>query len=211
MSVLDPVLNPLLNLQPIWVIIIISLSITVIMTFIYKLLTNQVLMKSLKDEMKHLQKEVKEFGKHPEKLAAAQKKIMSKNMEYMKHSMKPTLVTMIPILLIIGWLSAHLSYYPLVPGMAFDVNVTADLQELTIEAKNLTIIGNITQFSETGEFSWKAKAAEKGEYIIGFSSEDTYAEKKIVISDRQEYELPVERVKNSKIQYITIGNKKLHP
>lgn len=207
---LDPVFNPLLGLQPIWVVIIISVGITALMTLIYKLFTDQNVMKTLKDDMKLLQKEVKEFSQHPEKMAESQKKMMAKNFEYMKHSMKPTLITMVPILLIIGWLSGHLSYVPLVPGQVFDINVTADISNLTIEAKNITIFGNLTQNSADGKFSWELKG-EKGEHIIGFSSGDTYAEKKILITDKQEYENPIQIVTNSKIKTITVGNNKLYP
>jgi len=210
MSFLDPIFNPLLNLHPVLVIVIISLSITIIMTWAYKLFTNQHLMKSLKDEMKSLQNEAKEHSKNPEKAAEASKKMMEKNFEYMKHSMKPTLITMIPILLIIGWLSAHLSFNPLLPGELFQANTTADLTQLTLESKGLTILSNATQFSTDGKFSWNVKG-DKGEYILGFSSNNTYAEKKILISDKQEYENPLELVKNSQIKTITIGNSKLRP
>jgi len=211
MSFLDPVLNPLLGLQPIYVILIISLLITVVMTILYKLLTDQKLMKALKAEMKHLQKEVKELREHPERMAEAQKKMMQKNLEYMKHSMKPTLITMIPILLVIGWLSSHLSYYPLLPGQEFNVTVSAEgINNLTIEAGNLTIFGNKTLEPVNNKFIWILKG-DKGLYTLGFSYGNVYAEKKVLITDEQKYENPIEKVKNSPIKQIEISNKKLKP
>ena len=211
MAFLDPVLNPLLALQPIYVILIISLFITVIMTFLYKLLTDQNLMKMLKTEMKKLQKEVKELRHHPEKMAEAQKKMMQKNLEYMKHSMRPTLFTMIPILLVIGWLSSHLSFYPLLPGQEFNVTVTAEgLQNLTIEAGNLTVIQNLTLEPFDNQFIWTLKG-DKGLHTLGFSYGNVYTEKNVLITDELKYEQPIEKVKNSPIKLIEIGNEKLKP
>jgi uncharacterized membrane protein (DUF106 family) len=212
MSFLDPVLNPLLALQPIYVILIISLTITVIMTLLYKLLTDQKLMKALKQEMKHLQKEVKEFAHHPEKMAEAQKKMMQKNLEYMKHSMKPTLVTMIPILLLIGWLSSHLTFIPLLPGQAFNVTVTAEgLNNLTIEPGNLTVMQqNLTLEPIDNRFVWTLKG-EEGEHTVGFSSGNVYAEKKVLLTTEQKYEQPIESIKNSPIKQVEISQEKLRP
>jgi len=211
MSFLDPVLNPLLGLQPVYIILIISLVITVIMTLLYKLLTNQKLMKVLKEDMKRLQKEVKELREHPERMAEAQKKMMAKNLEYMKHSMKPTLITMLPILLIIGWLSAHLSYQPLLPGEPFNVTVFAEgISNLTIEPGNLTVIGNETLEPVDNKFIWSLKGPE-GNYTLGFSYGNVYAEKKILITDEFKYENPIENVKNSPIKQVEVSHKKLKP
>jgi uncharacterized membrane protein (DUF106 family) len=211
MSFLDPVLNPLLALQPIYIILLISIVITVVMTLLYKLFTDQKLMKALKDEMKHLQKQVKEFRQHPEKMAEAQKKMMQKNMEYMRHSMKPTLITMLPIILIIGWLSSHLTYQPLLPGEEFNVTVFATgIPELTIEPGNLTVLGNLTKSTIDGSFRWALKG-DRGEYNIGFSYGQVYAQKKVLITDELKYEQPIEKVKNSPVTLIEIGNKKLKP
>ncbi|MBW2995124.1 TMCO1/EMC3 family protein [Candidatus Woesearchaeota archaeon] len=211
MAFLDPVLNPLLALQPIFVILIISLFITVVMTFLYKLLTDQKLMKALKDEMKYLQKQVKELRQHPEKMAETQKKMMKKNLEYMKHSMRPTLFTMIPILLVIGWLSSHLAFYPLLPGQEFSVTVTAEgVRNLTIEAGNLTVIQNLTQEPVDNQFKWTLKG-DKGLHTLGFSYGNVYTEKEVLITDELKYENPIEKVKNSPIKLIEISNKKLRP
>lgn len=51
-----------------------------------------------------MQKELKELKDNPEKFMEAQKMMMEKNMQYMKHSMKPTLITFVPLILIFGWL-----------------------------------------------------------------------------------------------------------
>ncbi|MFC1801814.1 EMC3/TMCO1 family protein, partial [Nanoarchaeota archaeon] len=115
-GVLNPVLDPLLNLGPFWAILIISLVISLLITLIYKLVTNQKKMKELKTEMKESQKKMKELKDQPEKVMAMQKAAMKKNLEYMKHSFKPTLITFIPIILIFGWLQGSLAFEPIMPG-----------------------------------------------------------------------------------------------
>ncbi|MBM3204280.1 DUF106 domain-containing protein [Candidatus Woesearchaeota archaeon] len=100
----DWIFGPIMKLGPAWAIIIISLLLTLLINFVYKLVTNQEKMKALKTELKELQKKMKELKDNPEKFMEHQKIAMAKNLEYMKHSMKPTLVTFIPLILIFGWL-----------------------------------------------------------------------------------------------------------
>jgi len=107
-SFLDPIFNPFMNLIPSpYNLIIFSLALSVALTLSYKYITNQKLMKELKDEMKIYQKEMKEHKNNPEKMLDLQKKVMEKNMKYMMQSFKPTLITMIPVLIIFAWLRAY--------------------------------------------------------------------------------------------------------
>jgi len=87
-----------------WGVVIISLLLTLMINIFYKLFTDQELMKNLKKELKDLQKEMKTLKDNPDKFMKKQKEAMSKNLEYMKHSMKPTLITFVPLILIFGWL-----------------------------------------------------------------------------------------------------------
>ena len=106
-SFLNPVMDPLMGIPSPWNLILVSFIITAMITLAYKFLTDQKLMKELKAEMKSMQKEMKEFKDHPEKMMSLQKDVMSKNMKYMMQSMKPTLFTFIPIIVIFGWLRAY--------------------------------------------------------------------------------------------------------
>ena len=87
-----------------WSLIAISFLLTLFITLVYKVATNQNLMKSLKAELKDLQKEVKKLKDNPEKMVKVNKQLMEKNLQYMKHSMKPMLFTFIPIIIIFGWM-----------------------------------------------------------------------------------------------------------
>src|SRR3989344_3449858 len=101
-SLLNPVLSPLLSLPPLAAILIVSIFLSVLMTLIYKWMTDQELMKTLKEDVN--------------------KRAMEKNMKYMMHSLKPTLVTFIPLIIIFAWLSSHLAFYPLIAGEQFTLD-----------------------------------------------------------------------------------------
>ena len=103
----DWLFKPIMGMGSGTAVIIISLILTLIINIFYKLFTDQELMKSLKAELKELQKEMKTLKDDPEKFMKVQKKAMEKNLSYMKHSMKPTLITFIPLILIFGWLKSR--------------------------------------------------------------------------------------------------------
>src|SRR4030043_2257506 len=112
----------ILKIPSFWAILIISFAITLIITLVYKFTTDQKKMKKLKEEMKGYQKKIKEVSKsNPKKAMEIQQQAMKQNMEYMKHSFKSTLYTFIPIIIIFGWLNAHMAYYPLEPNQPFTI------------------------------------------------------------------------------------------
>ena len=111
----DVTLGPLLVLPPIVSIFIVSFAVSLFIVLIYKWMTDQNEMKRLKDKLKDFQKEMRELKNQPDKMMAVQKEAMGVNMDYMKKTMRPTLITFIPIILIFGWLSAHFAYEPLLP------------------------------------------------------------------------------------------------
>src|SRR3989338_9035595 len=123
---LNIILGPLLNIPPLIAVIIMSLFISVIIILITKYTTDQVLMKRLKEEMKEHQKQIKELRGNPSKAMEMQKKAMDANMKYMMHSLKPTLITFIPIILIFGWMSANFAYQNIHPDQEFSVSMLFD-------------------------------------------------------------------------------------
>jgi len=128
-SILDPVFGPLLYLNPFIAIILISFLISLFIVLIYKKFTDQDLMKRLKTEIKELQAEMKTLRDKPDQMMKVQKKAMETNTKYMMQSFKPTLFTFVPIIIIFGWLNAHMAYYPLVEGDQF--SITAEFIEGT--------------------------------------------------------------------------------
>jgi uncharacterized membrane protein (DUF106 family) len=210
-NLLNPILNPLLVLHPLWSLLILSFLISLIITLIYKAMTDQDLMKQLKSETKEFQKEMKELKDHPKKMMAVQKKAMQTNMKYMGLSMKPTLVTFIPIIIIFGWMHAHLAYEPILPNQ--DFTVTANFKnavgnvELSVP-EGLTVISNPLQEIMDNKANWLLKG-DLGEYVLEYEFEGNKHTQELLIADELAYKTPIKLVKKDKLKSLHINNEKL--
>lgn len=218
MSFLDPVLNPvlgpLLTKSPLLLILLVSLLISVIITVAYKFLTNQEEMKRLKEQQKDFQKRMKELRQHPEEMMKVQKEAMKSNMDYMKHSLKATLITMLPIILIFSWMSGHLSFEPIYPGETYSVTATF-AKVVTGEAelipdKGTELSSETKQEISNGEVTWRMKSTE-GSHDLTIKTADVEQQKKVLITKELVYEGQFASFKGSDIEKITINYNKLKP
>ena len=205
----------LLKIPPFWSILIISFVVTLVTTLVYKFTTDQKKMKKLKEDMKEYQKKIKELSKSdPQKAMSIQQEAMKQNMEYMKHSFKSTLYTFIPLILLFGWLSAHMAYYSILPNQPFNVSAYfAEGHALTASIASLPeleIIGNATQSISEGKSIWQLKGAE-GEYKLTLTYNNEAYEQRLIISSEHKYAPPEQKIANSKLQKIVVGNKKIYP
>lgn len=214
MALLDPILNPLLQLPVLWSIILLSFIIALIISVIYKFTTDQDLMKRLKGEMKEFQKEMKELKDHPEKMMEVQKKAMQTNMKYMMQSMKSTLFTFLPIIIIFGWMNAHLAYEPITPGEDFTTTVEFEegvqgQVELSVFPGDLEIQGDAIKQIQGREVSWLLQG-DKGEYQLEYKldGEEVY-KREVLITDKHEYKDPVKNIKDDNVKTISIDNEKM--
>jgi uncharacterized membrane protein (DUF106 family) len=219
LSFLDPALNfvlgPLLNLSPFWGILIMSFIVSLIITLCYKWFTDQNMMKQLKDEMKDYQRQAKELKEHPDQAMAVNKKLMSANMKYMMHSFRPTLITFIPIILIFGWLNAHLAFEPIMPGADFSTTAYFNTDQIygniTIKVPGgVELLSEETQNIEVNTAKW-ALRGEASSYILEYEFEGKIYTKDLMITDEKNY-APVEKIiseKGSKLKKITIDNEKV--
>ena len=213
-SIVDPVLRPFLFMHPLLSLTLLSFIIALIMNIIYKLMTNQTLMKTLKEDIKKFQKEMKELKHDPKKVMEVQKKAMETNMKYMMHSMKPTLVTFIPIILIFGWLQANLAFQPIMPDQEFNTTIyfsegVSGEAELVV-TEGLTIISNSTQKIENRKAEWVLKGVS-GEYVLEYLFKDKKYSKDVLITTKQEYKPITEKVSDGTVESINIGNIPLKP
>lgn len=103
-SFFNLIFGSLISWNPLVAIIFISFLMTLVITLSYKFLTNQEMMKSLKQEIKDFQKQMKEHKEDSQKVREIQKLSLEKNMKYMMHSFKPTLFTFVPLIIIFTWL-----------------------------------------------------------------------------------------------------------
>ena len=192
MSFLDPILNPLLSLPSLWLIILMTFFIALLTTLVYKFFTDQALLKSLKERIKKHQGEMKKHKDNPKKVMSIQKEAMSVNMKYMTHSMRSTLITLVPIILIFGWLNAHLVYEPV--GFDETFNVTATFHDdvsrviLNVEQEGLTIVGGNSKLVQDKMATWQLKSPPEGScedpcsFILRFEAGNNTYTKEVLIS-----------------------------
>ena len=232
-SILTVAFSPILKLDPLLGIAIISFIIALFMAIIQKFTTNQNAMKALKEEMAAHNKEMKNHKDNPKKVMEIQKQVMQKNMEFMKHSFKPMIFTFIPIIIIFGWLNSNMAYYPIMPDQEFDVRLTFDLEGLgkkisivsVIPEDQLEIINGAKQtieqnktktlFSEkwVGMANWKLKGPE-GIYTLVYSFDDDARayEKDLIITTERKYAVPEKRINDgSSLKSIKIMNEPIKP
>lgn len=169
----NPLFDPLLKLGAFWALLLTAAVLSLTITLIYKWMTNQEEMKSLKQKTKDFQKQMKEHKDNPKKLMAIQKEAMSINSKYMMKSMKPTLVTFLPIIIIFGWLGANLAYAPIHVDDSFSLELhfkDATIQNLTlIVPDGLELVGEPTKAITNNIVKWDLKAKEIGIYELGFT------------------------------------------
>jgi uncharacterized membrane protein (DUF106 family) len=214
-QLLDPIMRPLLNLDPILAVAIVAFIVSVIITVIYKFTTNQNLMKQLKDEMKEFQKEMKELREHPEEMMKVQKKAMETNMKYMMQSFKSTIFTILPIILIFGWMNANYAYESISPEEQFQIGfdfAKGSMGNVSVYApEGIEVIGDKTQdiINDKALFTFKGN---EGDYIENRSLKFEYNQrlffKDIIITNSQEYAKKQELIKDSNLKSITIDYKK---
>ncbi|HHE36434.1 MAG TPA: DUF106 domain-containing protein [Candidatus Woesearchaeota archaeon] len=214
-NILDPIFSPLLDMPPVLAILLISFIITLAITLVYKFTTDQEKMKKLKQEMKEYQKKIKTLSKEdPHKAMAIQQKAMKRNLEYMKSSFKSTLYTLIPILIIFGWLNTHMAYYPLAPNQSFEVTAffaQGHAPSVTLSSiPELKILNNATQPINDGKATWELIGSE-GEYklIINYNEEEYTMP--LLISSKRKYAPPEKKISDSKLKKIVISNEKIYP
>tara|TARA_Y100000310_G_scaffold167856_1_gene167791 strand:- start:5265 stop:6023 length:759 start_codon:yes stop_codon:yes gene_type:complete len=208
---LDYLLSPLLGLPSIVAVIIVSLAVSLIITFVYKLVTNQSLMKDLKTEIKELQKEMKGLKDNPGEAMKAQKKAMETNMKYMGHSMRPTLITFIPIILIFGWMNSHFAYEPISPGESFEISAMFDKsaqgQVSLIVPEEMTVDGEKVKDVQE-KVSWIMKGEKEGKYFVDLDYGGEKHEKEVLITNGKLYSKKNVPVKNSQLKEINIDYEK---
>jgi uncharacterized membrane protein (DUF106 family) len=182
---------------------------------VYKFTTDQKKMKKLKGDMKEYQKKIRELSKKdPKKAMELQQEAMKGNLDYMKSSFKSTLYTLIPIIIIFGWLNSHMAYYPLAPNQEF--SVIAYFAEghgpavSLSSVPDLEILANQTQSIAGGKAEWKLKGAE-GEYKLIFTYNGEQYEQPLVITSGNNYAPPEKIFSNSKLTRTLIGNEKIYP
>jgi len=226
-GIMDFLLGWLLLFSPFWALLIISVIFSLITNLAYKFFTDQHVMKQLKEDIKKSQEEMKKIKDNPSKVMEIQKKSMEKNFEYMKQSMKPTLITFIPIILIFGWLTANLAFDPITPDSQFNTTLTfkdgftgnavielpdgiESVNGNEQEIKEAECAGAFFSTSKCGKATFMLKVAEEGEYPLTFAYDNETEKTNVLVTKQQKY-LPPEKLtpKSDYLSKINVEQNKL--
>lgn len=99
----DPTLGVLLNWNVTIGLLIITAILNLITTLLHKYVTDQDLLKKIKEEQKLVNQEMKLFKDNPEKSMELSKKSMELAFKTMPITMRPVIYTSIPFILLIRW------------------------------------------------------------------------------------------------------------
>ncbi len=163
---------------------------------------------------------MKELKDNPKKMMKKQKEMWSKNMEYMRHSsFKSMIFTIIPVIIIFGWLSAHLAYMPLVEGEDFNVSLEfANAPKVPPEAaipKGLTLVEGYPKGNKNMVlYSFVGKAGKYESPPLRFTVDNEICDVPLIIVESEaqmEYTYPIIKCDAKPINQITISNKPLRP
>lgn len=102
----NAIFGNLITYNPLYGLLAVSFVITLIITLVYKFMTDQKELKRVRDETKDIRDQMKLHKDNPQKMSELQKRSLEISMGSFKHQIKPMIVTMIPILIIFGWLKA---------------------------------------------------------------------------------------------------------
>lgn len=208
---LSIIFAPLLKLPPLLAVIALALIVSLIVILITKYTTDQSLMKKLKDDIKEHQKTIKELKNNPAKAMGVHKLAMELNMKYMAHSLKPTIITFIPVILIFGWMSSTFAYESIKPNQEF--SIAAFFQENTngnvelIVPEGITVIGSKAKKIENDKAEWILKG-EEGEHLLEFAYAGEKQQTSVLITEGKKYINPVKKTQGA-IKSIQINYKKL--
>ncbi len=208
-SFLASIFDPLLNLVgTFWFVVLISLAVSLLTVIIYKYTTNQTMMKGLKEDIKKLQGELKKHMSNQAKALSVQKEMMDKQMRMMSHSLTPTFITLLPIILLFGWLNSSLAYVPIAPDTQFTISVAFDdyvgNAQLTVP-KDITIVDNATK-PINGTVDWRLSGKE-GDYLFEWNVGDKNYTKEVIISSNHQYASKLETINDGIVKSIQINYK----
>ena len=203
-TIFDPILNPLLiNLGPFWSLLIVTIFVSLLTTIIYKYATNQTEMRSLKESMNRYKKKISKVKKDPDKSLKLQSEMMKVNGQYMKHSFKSMIFTIVPLMLFLGWLSAHLAFQPILPAEEFNVTVTFE-DNVTgsvslILPDDVSASGALEKNITDSRAVFSSLSAPQGSYDIGISASDSEEFFPVLVSTNNLYAPPLTEFEDSSV------------
>ena len=136
-------------------------------------------------------------------------------MEYMKSSFKPMFITMLPIIIVLGWMTAHLGFLPITAQDDFNTTIyfaddSIDTVTLAVTPENMiSMSGDATQPVVENKATWRLSGPD-GEYILEYEFDGKTVSKELIIDDYL-YKEPEIIVENPAVEKVAVSNEKNYP
>jgi uncharacterized membrane protein (DUF106 family) len=101
--VFDPSFGALINWNATWGMLLVVFIISLLTSLIQKYTTDQTTLRELKKEQKAIQKEMNQYKQDPQKMMEIQKNLWPTTMKIMELSMRGSMYTIIPFILLFRW------------------------------------------------------------------------------------------------------------
>lgn len=107
-AILNTLFGPVLGMQPMLALVVISIVVTFAITLVYRFLSDPKKIKELRDRAKELSAKTKELqNKDPEEAKRLTNEMLSITNKQMMSSLKPMLVTLLIAAFVLPWMAAQ--------------------------------------------------------------------------------------------------------
>ena len=186
----DLLVWPLRPLDPIWALLLISLLAGVMALWIFGKVSDQERIHRVRDRIRGNVIGIRLFGDDIGLLFRLQGRIVWDTLVYMRYALVPTLVLIVPFLLILTQANLRFSVRPLEPGEATVVKARfaagPDLVggEPVLEVpRGLVVETPGVHAPEIGETAWRVRAEAPGTYVVTVRAGGERVAKQIVVGD----------------------------
>jgi len=138
---------------------------------------------------------------------------MESNLKYMTQSMKPTLLTFIPVIIVFSGLAAFLAYEPIHPNQNFTVTATftnTNGSAILYVPAMFNYVTNKSQTVAKNQATWTVNGPA-GDYILQVDYQGDRKPKSVLITEDKRYAAVEDRFSNSQVKTIRINNEPLRP
>lgn len=188
-AVFDLILYPFLGLAPIYGLIAVSLITGLLMLIIFKRISNQQVIKQVKDRLKAHLLELRLYKDDLGLSFVAMKGILGTNLKYLQQAIKPMLVLMVPTILILIQLAIRYEYRPLEIGESAIISVNlasaVALQDVGLDLpEGIRAETPPLRIKQKNQVDWRIKAAAEGYWKIDFRIGDEVVTKELVVGTK---------------------------
>jgi hypothetical protein len=187
---LDWFFGPLKRFDPFWALLAVSLLTTFVFLEVFRRTTDSTKLQEAKNHMQARLLEVRLFKDSPSIVLAALVGMLGCNLRYLKHSLKPTLLMLLPLVVLMIHLDTWFGRAPVRPGQAALVRIKIlgsaqqAFDDVSLEAAaGLAIETPSLRVPQDKEISWVVRAGQAGQYLLKVRGAGSAAQKTIVVAD----------------------------